>query len=127
METAISECKTAKHTVPELPQKLEEIIAVTEEMRTVDYTNMIEKLSENEVALEDSIRRYSLVNAPSETYVIECLKKVPNILLIKNITSLEFSVGTFLILEIVSLLPVFISIPLFIIEFSVSDEISLPI
>ena len=80
LETAISECKTAKHTVPELPQKLEEIIAVTEEMRTVDYTNTLEKLSENEVALEDSIRRCSLVNAPSETYVIECLKKVPNII-----------------------------------------------
>lgn len=86
LETAVSECKAAKHTIPELPKKLEEIIAATEEMRTVDYTNALEKLSENQTALEDSIKRYSLVNAPSEAYVIECLKKVPNIIDIAAVT-----------------------------------------
>lgn len=86
LETAVSECKAAKYAVSEIPQKLEEIIAATEEMRTVDYTSAMEKLSENQETLEESIRRYSLVNAPSEAYVIECLKKVPNIIDIAAVT-----------------------------------------
>lgn len=80
LETAVSECKITKHTVPELPQNLEEIIVATEKMRVVDYTNVLTNLSEKQASLEDSIRRYSLVNAPSEEYVIECLKRVPNII-----------------------------------------------
>ena len=86
LETAISEAKATKKTVPEQPKETEEISAATEELNAVDYSEAITNLSEKQSELERSIQRYSLVDNPTEAYIIECLKKVPNIIDISSVT-----------------------------------------
>lgn len=59
---------------------LDEINAIIEKIKTVDYSNATAELRESKTNLENSIKQYSLVNNPSEAYVIECLKRVPGIM-----------------------------------------------
>ena len=60
--------------------------AATEEMKTVDYSEVLTNISEKQTELERSIQRYSLVDNPTEAYIIECLKKVPTVADIAAVT-----------------------------------------
>lgn len=79
LETAISETRTSKKEIPEMPETEDEIVAVTKEINEVDYSGVLSNLSEKQQALEKSIKQYALVDAPDESYIIECLRKVSNI------------------------------------------------
>ena len=86
LETAISEAKAAKQSIPEMPETENEIISVNNALNGIDYSDILSNLSGKQSALERSIKQYALVNAPTEAYIIECLKKVPNIIDISAVT-----------------------------------------
>lgn len=86
LETAISETKAVKVSIPEMPGTAEEINKVTDELNNINYDEIIEKLHVHQDDLEKSIKQYSLVNAPSEAYIIQCLSKVPNVVDISAVT-----------------------------------------
>ena len=86
LETAISETKAAKYTVPEMPKDEEAIVAEVATLNSVDYSGVLENLSAAKESLETSIKQYALVNAPSEAYVISCLGKVTNVVDISAVT-----------------------------------------
>ena len=86
LETAISEAKAAKKTIPEMPSTADEIDAVTAELNAVDYNAVSTNLSTQKAALEKSIKQYALVNAPTEAYIIDCLGKVVNVVDISAVT-----------------------------------------
>ena len=86
LETAISETKAAKVSIPEMPSTAEEINKVAEELNAINYDEVIETLHVQKDALETSIKQYSLVDAPSEGYIIQCLSKIPNIVDISAVT-----------------------------------------
>lgn len=79
LENAISECKKARVSAPEIPDNATGISALAEELYSIDYSCVLENLSKNVDALEISIKQYALVDAPSESYIITCLMNVPNI------------------------------------------------
>ncbi len=86
LETCISETKTVKQEVPDMPDTAESILSTVETMNAVDYTDAIGKLSDSKAALEKSIKQYELVDNPTEAYVIECLQKVEHIADISAVT-----------------------------------------
>ena len=86
LETAISKTKSEKVSIPEMPNTAEEINKIADELNNIDYDEIIEKLHTHQSNLETSIKQYSLVNAPSEAYVIQCLSKVTNIVDISAVT-----------------------------------------
>ncbi len=86
LETSISETKTVKQEVPDMPDTAENILSTVETMNAVDYTDAIAKLSESKSALEKSIEQYELVDNPTEAYVIECLQKVEHVADISAVT-----------------------------------------
>ncbi len=79
LETAISETKAVKMEIPAMPETADEIAAVTDELDQIDYTDALENLAAMKTNLENSIKQYALVDAPAESYIIECLGKVPNV------------------------------------------------
>lgn len=86
LETAVSEAKAAKQSITEMPDTENEIISVNDTLNEIDYSDVLSNLSEKQTALERSIKQYALVNAPTESYIIECLKKVPNVVDISAVT-----------------------------------------
>lgn len=52
LETAISEAKSAKQTIMEMPATEDEIIAVTQQLDSLDYNSVLSNLSEKKAALE---------------------------------------------------------------------------
>lgn len=86
LETAISEAKAKKQLIQEMPETVAEIIAVSDALKEIDYSETLSILSDKQSALERSIKQYALVNVPAEAYIIECLKKVPNIIDISAVT-----------------------------------------
>ncbi len=86
LETAVSEAKAAKQSITEMPETENEIISVNDALNGIDYSDVLSNVSEKQVALERSIKQYALVNAPTEAYIIECLKKVPNVIDISAVT-----------------------------------------
>ena len=86
LETVISETKAVKATIPEMPSTVDEINEVVSKLNSVNYDVAIERLRSQKETLETSIKQYSLVNAPSEAYVIQCLSKVPNVADISAVT-----------------------------------------
>lgn len=86
LETAISEAKAAKQPITEMPETENEIISVNNALDGIDYNDVLSNLLEKQSALERSIKQYALVNAPTEAYIIECLKKAPNVIDISAVT-----------------------------------------
>lgn len=80
LETAISETKAAKVSAPNLPETADEIIATSNSLLALDYSEVVSKLNEKQNSLESSIKQYALVDAPDEAYVITCLKRVPGVI-----------------------------------------------
>ncbi len=86
LETAISETKAAKKSVPEMPTSPDAISTTSGELKLVDYKEVLLNLSSKKLDLEKSINQYALVNAPTESYIIKCLQKVPNVIDISAVT-----------------------------------------
>lgn len=86
LETAISETKAKKQIIMEMPTTQDEISKAANKLNSIDYSDVLSNLSMSKAALEKSIKQYSLVNAPTESYVIDCLKKVENIVDISAVT-----------------------------------------
>ncbi|MCM1233070.1 MAG: hypothetical protein NC489_23345 [Ruminococcus flavefaciens] len=80
LETAVSEAKAEKQSIPEMPETENEINSVNDILNKIDYSEVLSNLSDKQTALEQSIKQYALVNAPNEAYIIECLKKVKNVI-----------------------------------------------
>ena len=86
LETAVSEAKAAKQSITEMPETENEIISANDALNEIDYSEVLSNLSEKQSALERSIKQYALVNAPTEAYIIECLKKASNVIDISAVT-----------------------------------------
>lgn len=86
LETAISEAKAAKKTVPAMPETENEIYTLIDELNAAEYEDVLSNLSNKQISYEKSIKQYALVDAPTESYIIECLKKVPNVVDISAVT-----------------------------------------
>ncbi|WP_211751793.1 EbhA [Paenibacillus dakarensis] len=86
LETAISETKSVKYNIPARPDAADDIVKVTEELNNIDYSAAQKNLTKKTNALEHSIKQYALVNAPTEAYVIQRLKKVKNVADISAVT-----------------------------------------
>ena len=86
LETLISNTIAAKVDVPNMPKKTEDINKATNELLAIDYADVLKKLSDGQIALENSIKQYALVNNPSGAYVITCLKNVPGVMDISAVT-----------------------------------------
>ena len=91
LETEISETKSAKYIIPEMLSTEDEIVKQTEELNMINYDVVLNNLTDKQAELEKSIRQYSLVNAPTESYIIVCLK-LPCIFRWRNIC-FRFSQG----------------------------------
>lgn len=86
LETAISEVKVEKVEAEALPVEPEEINKKIEQYRSVDYSVVLEKLDMAYANLDKSIRQFALVNVPAESYIIQCLGKVENVIDISAVT-----------------------------------------
>lgn len=86
LETAISEAKSAKQSIMEMPTTEDEIVDASKKLDSINYDSVLSNLAKQKAALEKSIKQYALVDAPTEAYVIECLKKVENIVDISAVT-----------------------------------------
>lgn len=86
LETSISSGKAAIVKIPEMPKKLEDILAKTNNLKTTDYTSQISAITDATKAVKDSTAQYKLVNQPSEAYVIQCLKTISDIEAISAVT-----------------------------------------
>lgn len=78
LQTAISEASALEFEAPN-PKGVEEINAATEELKKTSFSEQLKKLEEATKALEDSYKKYELVDAPDESYVIKCLGTVKDI------------------------------------------------
>ena len=85
LEKLISDTKAVKCDIPEMPSALEDIKAKTEKLKKIDYTDALAKLDIADKALDKSIKQYVLVNNPKESYIIECLGKVTNVVSISAV------------------------------------------
>ena len=79
LQTAISEASSIEFDAPKVPKGVEEINSATEDLKKVTYVDQLQSLKDATKALSDSIKKYELVNAPEEAYVIKCLKTVEDI------------------------------------------------
>lgn len=86
LESAVSDAKAVKETNFKAPHKIDEIIARTKELNSVDYTSILEDLGNKHNAVVISIKRYQLVNHPTEAYIIQCLKNIPEIVNVSAVT-----------------------------------------
>ena len=86
LENAISDAKAAKITDLTTPSKTENIISRTEELNKIDYSNVIANLIDKHTSLEINAKRYQLVNVPTEAYIIQRLKTIPEISKISAVT-----------------------------------------
>ena len=86
LEKSVSDTKAVKCDIPEMSSALEDIKAKTEELKKIDYTDALAKLDTAYKALDKSIKQYVLVNKPKESYIIECLGKVTNVVNISAVT-----------------------------------------
>ena len=86
LDTIVAHAKVVKVVVREYPKTEAEVKAFARTVSDSDYSAEMTALKENTSALEKSIKQYSLVNAPSESYVISCLKKVKGIVNIAAVT-----------------------------------------
>ena len=86
LETSISDAKAIKIVISEYPKTKEEIEEFIRTVSDSDYSAEVTDLKETTNALQKSIKQYALVNAPSEAYVIKCLKKVKGVINISAVT-----------------------------------------
>lgn len=86
LETAVSTAKSTKISIPEQPQKLEEIKNETEKLNKVDYSDITQQILDAKKAYEDSIKQLKQVTAPTEAFVIERVQAVEGITGVSAVT-----------------------------------------
>ncbi|MCR5456622.1 MAG: hypothetical protein K6F14_00935 [Clostridiales bacterium] len=81
-KSAVADAKDALVELPtEMPKNVEDIKGITDEtLNKVDYTDLIEKLTNAKSDYEYSVKQMKQVNCPDESFVIERLKKVEGIM-----------------------------------------------
>lgn len=78
--TALSDAKASKRKVPDLPKKTEDIKSETKKLsEPLDYSSVIKDISDKKTAYENSIQQMKQVTNPSEEFIIQRLKDIPNI------------------------------------------------
>lgn len=86
LETRVSEAKAAKVDILDLSETAEDIDQTAAYMNAVDYSDVIGKLDIAYNDLEVSIEQYALVDNPTESFVIERLGRVEDIIDISAVT-----------------------------------------
>lgn len=79
LETTVSTAKASKVTIPEMPKELESIESKTETLNKVDYTYILQQISDAKKTHEDSVKQLKQVIAPTEAFVIERIKATDGI------------------------------------------------
>lgn len=80
LTTSLSDAKSAKRKIPTLPEKTEEINAETKKLsKPLDYTPVINDISEKQTAYQNSVLQMKQITNPGEDFVIQRLKEVSNI------------------------------------------------
>ena len=79
LENAITQAKKNKVKIKDMPTEKSKVKAIIDEMKVVDYSSALTGIKTASDALDKSRQQYALVDVPDESYVISCLKTVPNI------------------------------------------------
>lgn len=78
--TVLSDAKASKRKVPDLPKKTEDIKSETKKLsEPLDYSSVIKDISDKKTAYQNSVQQMKQVTNPSEDFIIQRLKDVPNI------------------------------------------------
>lgn len=78
--TVLSDAKASKRKVPDLPKKTEDIKSETKKLsEPLDYSSIIKDISDKKTAYQNSVQQMKQVTNPSEDFIIQRLKDVPNI------------------------------------------------
>ncbi len=78
--TALSDAKAAQRKIPDLPKKTADINAETKKLsEPLDYSSVINDISEKQTAYQNSVLQMKQITNPSEDFVIQRLKEIPNI------------------------------------------------
>lgn len=78
--TALSDAKASKRKIPDLPKKTEDIKSETKKLsEPLDYSSVIKDISDKKTAYQNSVQQMKQVTNPSEDFIIQRLKDVPNI------------------------------------------------
>ena len=79
LQDTISTMKTIKFAEPKTPSSVEEVNALADELKAISYTEQLKSLENAEQAVQDSIEQMKLVTEPTEAYVVERLRTVPDV------------------------------------------------
>ena len=78
--TALSDAKAAQRKIPDLPKKTADINAETKKLsEPLDYSSVINAISEKQTAYQNSVLQMKQITNPNEDFVIQRLKRIPNI------------------------------------------------
>lgn len=87
LTVAISDAESNRKEIPDLPDKTEEIIAKTNELKVpIDYTSLIDVIKEKQLALENSILQQKQIIAPEENFIIQRIQGIDGISGIQAVT-----------------------------------------
>lgn len=90
IDVAKDVCKragSAKLVLDEMPNKTDDIIAKTNELRTPpDYSAFLTELNDTYIAYDTSIKQYKQLTNPSEDFIIQRLKTVDEIADVRAVT-----------------------------------------
>ena len=86
LETAISTTKSEKVEIPSIPENTAQIRTEIEQLEKIDYTKVLGELEKCKAKLENSIKKYKLVDHPSEKFILKRLKKVKHVKDISAVT-----------------------------------------
>lgn len=77
---AISDVRSAKRDIPELPEKTEEILSATDALsQPLDYSSSISSIEEKRTNLENSIKQIKQITNPSGDFIIQRLQGIDGI------------------------------------------------
>ena len=87
LTVAISDAESNRKEIPALPDKTEEIIAKTNELKVpIDYTSLIDVIKEKQLALENSILQQKQIIAPEENFIIQRIQGIDGISGVQAVT-----------------------------------------
>lgn len=78
--TALSDAKSNMRKVPDLPKKTDDINSETKKLsEPLDYSATMEDIAAKQSAYQNSIQQMKQITNPSEDFIVQRLKDVPNI------------------------------------------------
>lgn len=80
LQAAIAQAQAALITIPDMPSSTEEIRAVAESMKSVDFSHHVSTLEVKRLSFENAIKQLEQITAPAEDFIIERLKLVSTII-----------------------------------------------